>query len=191
MAPMTRTQTRAYGVLNPSTRQPLLEAMLRVFAWLVSNLVSLFGTILNRRRRDWHTDAAGADQLPTPNDLTQETNPAQRRNQTRCASPLRLAAPQRSTSPSFAGGGLRASPVESSLAEGGGGVRRALARMTEGAVPTTRLSPVIPAAALQRADPEPGSRAHDRQHTLLLGSRSARLRRCRGTDTRSVRAISA
>ena len=27
MAPMTRTQTRAYGVLNPSTRQSLLEAM--------------------------------------------------------------------------------------------------------------------------------------------------------------------
>lgn len=100
---------------------------------------------------------------------TQETNPAQRCNQTRCASPLRLADPQRSTSPGFAGGGLRASPVESSLAEGGEGVRRALARMTEGAVRTRHLSYVIPAAALQRADPQLGSRAHDRQHTQLPG----------------------
>jgi len=48
---MTRTRTRAYGVLNPSTRQPLLEAMLRAFCWLVSNVVSMFRTIFNRPTR--------------------------------------------------------------------------------------------------------------------------------------------
>jgi hypothetical protein len=56
---MTRTQTRAYGVVTPSTRQPLLEAMLRVFAWPVSNVASLFGLTINRNTRDWHTDATG------------------------------------------------------------------------------------------------------------------------------------
>ncbi len=68
MAPMTRTQTRAYGVVTPSSRQPLLEAMLRVFALLVSNVALLFGAILNRRRRDWHTDAVAADQRPAANE---------------------------------------------------------------------------------------------------------------------------
>ena len=69
---MTRTQTRPYGVITPSTRQPLLEAMLRAFAWFVSNVVSMFRTIFYRPTRDWHTSAAGEVQ-PTPNDLTQET----------------------------------------------------------------------------------------------------------------------
>ena len=73
---MTRTQTRPYGVVTPSSRQPLLEAMLRAFAWLVSNAVSLFGMTINRNTRDWHTDAAREDQ-PTPNDLTQETRQAE------------------------------------------------------------------------------------------------------------------
>jgi hypothetical protein len=48
----------------------------------------------------------------------------------RASSPLRLAGTPRSTSPSFAGGGPLAL---SSLAEGGGGGSRALARETEGA----------------------------------------------------------
>ena len=65
---MTRPQTHAYGVVTPSTRQPLLEAMLRAFAWLVSNVVSMLATIFNRHTRDWHTDAAHEDQLPTSND---------------------------------------------------------------------------------------------------------------------------
>jgi len=59
-------------VLNPSTRQPLLEAMLRAFCWLVSNVASLFGLTIARHIRDWHTDEAEDDHLPTPNDLTQE-----------------------------------------------------------------------------------------------------------------------
>ena len=46
--------------------------MLRAFAWLVSNVVSMFRTIFNRLNRDWHTDEAHDDQLPTPGDLTQE-----------------------------------------------------------------------------------------------------------------------
>ena len=70
--PMTRTQTRTYGVLNPSTRQPLLEAMLRAFCWLVSNVASLFGLTITRHTRDWHTDEAEDDHLPTPNDPTQK-----------------------------------------------------------------------------------------------------------------------
>ena len=69
---MTRPQTRTYGVVTPSTRQPLLEAMLRAFVWLVSNAVSMLATIFNRHTRDWHTDGAHEDQLPMPNDLTQE-----------------------------------------------------------------------------------------------------------------------
>ena len=70
---MTRTQTRAYGFGTPSTRQPLLEAMLRAFAWLVSNVVWTLRTIFNLTTRDWHTDATQEDQHPKPSDLTQET----------------------------------------------------------------------------------------------------------------------
>ena len=70
---MTRPQTRTYGVVTPSTRQPLLEAMLRAFAWLVSNVVSMLATIFNRPTRDWHTAESEETQLPTSNDLTQET----------------------------------------------------------------------------------------------------------------------
>jgi len=51
----------------------LLEAMLRAFGWLVSNVVSMLATIFNRPTRDWHTDDAHEDQLPTPNDKQQET----------------------------------------------------------------------------------------------------------------------
>ena len=68
---MTRRQTRAYGVAIPSRRQLSLEAMLRAFAWLVSNVVSMFRTIFNRPTRDWHTDEAHDDQLPTPGDQHQ------------------------------------------------------------------------------------------------------------------------
>ncbi len=52
---MTRTQTRTYGVVTPSSRQPLLEAMLCAFAWLVSNLGSMFGRTYRFSARDWHT----------------------------------------------------------------------------------------------------------------------------------------
>ncbi len=69
---MTRTQTRTYGVAIPSSRQPLLAAMLRAFAWLVSNVASTLGMIFNRTTRDWHTDEAREAQLPTPNDPTQK-----------------------------------------------------------------------------------------------------------------------
>jgi hypothetical protein len=43
--------------MTPSSRQPLLEAMLSVIAWLVSNLVVTFRTIFNRSARVWHADA--------------------------------------------------------------------------------------------------------------------------------------
>ncbi len=66
---MTRPQTRTYGVATPSTRQPLLEAMLRAFAWLASNVASLLGVILPRNTRAWHTGRAEGDQLQTPSDL--------------------------------------------------------------------------------------------------------------------------
>ena len=69
MRPMTRTQTRAYGVAISSSRQPLLEAMLCVFAWLVSNVGSMLRTIFNSNTRDWHMGTAQEDQLPTPNDI--------------------------------------------------------------------------------------------------------------------------
>ncbi len=69
---MTRTQTHAYGVVTPSTRQLSLEAMLRAFVWLVSNLVSMLRTILNHPTRDWHTGTAGEDQIPTSNDKHQK-----------------------------------------------------------------------------------------------------------------------
>ena len=73
---MTRPQTRTYGVVTPSTRQPLLEAMLRAFVWLVSNAVSMLATIFNRHTRDWHTDDANENQFPTPSGITQETHQA-------------------------------------------------------------------------------------------------------------------
>ena len=64
--------------MTPSSRQPLLEAMLRAFAWLVSNVVSTLRTIFNRRTRDWHTDAASEVQLPTSADITEkEPQPSQ------------------------------------------------------------------------------------------------------------------
>ncbi len=69
---MTRTRTRTYGVIDPSSRQPLLAAMLRAFCWLVSNVVSTLQTIFNRPTRAWHTDEAEDDHLPTPNDPTQK-----------------------------------------------------------------------------------------------------------------------
>ena len=69
---MTRTRTHAYGVVTPSSRQPLLEVMLRAFSWLVSNVAWLFGPTINRHTRDWHTDEAEDDHLPTPNDPTQK-----------------------------------------------------------------------------------------------------------------------
>ena len=74
---MTRTQTRPYGVVTPSSRQPLLEAMLRAFVWLVSNVASLFGMTINRNTRDWHTDAAHENQLPTSNDIQKEAKTTQ------------------------------------------------------------------------------------------------------------------
>ena len=74
---MTRKQTRTYGVVTPSTRQPLLEAMLCAFAWLVSNVVSICRTIFKRHIRDWHADRAEEVQCPTPNDITQEAQTSQ------------------------------------------------------------------------------------------------------------------
>ena len=76
---MTRTQTRTYGVIDPSSRQPLLAAMLRAFCWLVSNIVSTCRTIFNRIARDWRTDDAHEDQFPTPND-THRGNASGRNN---------------------------------------------------------------------------------------------------------------
>ena len=69
---MTRTQTRAYGVIAPSSRQPLLEAMLCVFACLLSNVGSKLRTIFNRNTRDWHTDRAEEVQLQPSTDITEK-----------------------------------------------------------------------------------------------------------------------
>jgi hypothetical protein len=157
---MTRTQTRTYGVLDPSTRQPLLAAMLRAFCWLVSNVGSVFGLILNRTTRAWHADKAEGDQLPTPND-TQKRNlvgpradaprpavDAQSRDHTCCASPLRHDAPHRATSPGPAGGGRHALLAESPLAKGGGGGSPRLRSETEGAV----FTPAIPRVVCARGE---------------------------------------
>ncbi len=69
---MTRPQTRTYGVAISSSRQPLLEAMLRAFAWLVSNVLSICRTIFNRNTRDWHTDEVKEDHVQTSGGITQE-----------------------------------------------------------------------------------------------------------------------
>jgi len=132
---------------------------------------------LNRCRRDRHTDAGGWDQHPAANDLTQETNPAQRRNQTRCASPLRLAAPQRIHLPRLRRWRTSRVTVESSPKAGG--VRRALARMTEGAVPTTHL-PSFPPQRFSAQTRNPGATHSTIRHALAPGSRSARLCRRAG-----------
>jgi hypothetical protein len=54
--------------MTPSSRQPLLEAILCAFARLVFNVGSMLATIFKRHTRDWHTDAAHKDQLPKSND---------------------------------------------------------------------------------------------------------------------------
>ena len=174
---MTRPQTHPYGVVTPSTRQPLLEAMLRAFCWLVSNVVSTCRTIFNRNTRDGHTDAAHEDQLPLPSDLTQEALQAE---------PTGLST----------GSGLKpASPAQAGV-QTPHDVRTSnpsALRALTGPPPSrgtrvdacAQLSPVIPgegdSAALSRRsaakaeDPEPRSCTHD-QHTrpLTSGSRAPR-----------------
>ena len=123
MAPMTRTRARTYGVITPSTRQPLLAAMLRAFAWLVSNVASMFATIFNRTARDWHTDDARKDQLPTPNDLTGKVqhasqgttpySPATKNNNARYTAAYDASAAEsaRSSAPPPNGGGAACTPI--------------------------------------------------------------------------------
>ena len=68
---------------------------------------------------------------------------------------LRLDAAHRSTSPSFAGGGQ----CPSSLAEGGGGGSRALARETEGAAREAGGLPRAPPVFDVQLNPQPASQA--------------------------------
>jgi hypothetical protein len=70
-------------MVTPPHIQPLLDAALRAFLWLVSNLGSMFRTIFNRRLRDWHTDAASealpltsTDQPEGPNSAPPGSRPA-------------------------------------------------------------------------------------------------------------------
>ena len=127
--------------------------MLRAFCWLVSNVVSMLARIFNRPNRDWHTDEAHEDQLPTPND-THKRNligppgsgpavDAQRRDHSCCASPLRHDAPHRATSPGPSGGGRHALLAGSPLAKGGGGGSPRLRGETEGAVFTLAIPCVV------------------------------------------------
>ncbi len=135
--PMTRTQTRTYGVVTPSTRQPLLEAMLRAFVWLVSNVASFLGLILHRNTRDWHTHDANEDQLPTPNDLTQEPCQAE-------PTGLSTGSGPRAASPAKAGvqtpHGVRTSKPSAPRALTGPPPSRGMRLAT----PTLALSPLIP-----------------------------------------------
>ena len=61
-------------MVTPPHIQPLLDAALRAFAWLVSNVVSLSGMIFNRNTRDWHTGIAEEGLRPTSNDITKGAN---------------------------------------------------------------------------------------------------------------------
>ncbi|MEQ1781526.1 MAG: hypothetical protein ABMA14_09210 [Hyphomonadaceae bacterium] len=43
--------------------------MLRAFAWLLSNVGSMFGMVINRNTHDWHTGEVDEVQLPTSDDI--------------------------------------------------------------------------------------------------------------------------
>jgi hypothetical protein len=61
-------------MVTPPHIQPLLDAALRAFLWLVSDLGSICRTIFNRRSRDWHTAAASEALSPTSTDQPEGTN---------------------------------------------------------------------------------------------------------------------
>ena len=145
---MTRTQTRTYGVSNPSSRQLLLVAMLRVFVWLASNVVSKARTIFNRTTRDWHTGRTEEVQLPISTDIQKGTTA--------------LFPPSvRSTR----GGG-------SPRLRGETACRAEAQRRWEGAAAPLSLSlPSFQAKAHPAEDPEPRSCTHH-PHTKPVGSGS-------------------
>ena len=197
---MTRTQTRAYGVIAPSSRQPLLEAMLRVFAWLVSNVVSTFRTIFNRRTRDWHTDAASEDQLPKSNDIQEGTTalfpPSVRstggggsprlRGETACRAEAQRrwegAATHALSSPALH---PRGTTTHSPEAENQDARPKAEHDPVGAANPCATLSLSFRAKARSAAEPEPKGDAHRHHNVRILGSR------LRGNDSVGVRLITA
>ena len=152
---MTRTQTRPYGVITPSSRQPLLEAMLRAFAWLVSNVVLACRTIFNRNTRDWHTDAAHEDQRPLPNDIQKETFSAAN---TGASKALMVSSTQSVRRSNHEGVLTSGSVFKEHAFPAKAGIQSARnARSSR-----SHLSPVIPAEAHQREEPEPRSDARRR-----------------------------
>ena len=166
---MTRTQTRAYGVVTPSSRQPLLEAMLRAFVWLVSNVVLACRTIFNRNARDWHTDAAREGLLPTPNDIQKETFSAANTG----ASKALMVSSTQSVRPSNHEGVLTSGSV---FKEHAFPAKAGIQSARNARSSRSYLSPVIPAEEHQREEPEPRSDARRRMHTqpLASGSRAPR-----------------
>jgi hypothetical protein len=162
---MTRPQTRTYGVIDPSSRQPLLAAMLRAFCWLVSNVVSMLGLIIHRSIRDWHTDETHEDQLPTASDITQEPCQAE-------PTGLSTGSGPRAASPAKAGvqtpHGVRTSKPSAPRALTGPPPSRGMRLAT----PTLALSPLIPTkVGIQGRTRTLFRRAASSLHTLQNRSR--------------------
>ena len=137
-------------MIAPSSRQLLLEAMLCVFAWLASNVVSTLATIFNRHTRDWHTDAASEDQLRTSNDTTKKGHRSHAQG-THARSPA---------APTFW------ERVQGTRVPGAGRDPASAQRL----LLMRKLSPVIPDARGAR-EPEPRGDAHRHYDVQILGSR--------------------
>ena len=55
---MTRARTAPYGVVTPPPLDRWIEAVLMLCVSLVQGAATTLGMILNRNRRDWHTEDA-------------------------------------------------------------------------------------------------------------------------------------
>ncbi|MEQ1784128.1 MAG: hypothetical protein ABMA14_22455 [Hyphomonadaceae bacterium] len=146
--------------------------MLRAFAWLVSNVGSMFGMFFNRPTRDWHTDAAQEDQLPAPNDIQKETFSAANTG----ASKALMVSSTQSVRPSNHGGVLTSGSV---FKEHAFPAKAGIQSARKARSFRSHRSPVIPAEAHQHEEPEPRSDARRRKHTqpLASGSRAPRASR--------------
>ena len=73
---MTRARTASYGLVTPPPLYRLIDAVLMLFAELVSNAASTLQMVLVRRTRECHTTASPEDLPRATSGLHQETDQA-------------------------------------------------------------------------------------------------------------------
>jgi hypothetical protein len=71
---MTPARTASHGLEIPPPLYRLIDAVLMLFAELVSHAVSTLQMVLVRRTRDWHTKAAPDDLPRAKTGIHQETD---------------------------------------------------------------------------------------------------------------------